>query len=404
MNGKGRLKLDKTALFSLLIGVGIFLFNSTLRNQISQSIIMSFNIPVYIAFLFFLPKSSGITKVSRRFVSRGVLTWLILLLIMFLSMMYSGSVRFTFIISIAIPVIIGFIELKDSNDIIRIFSIWTRILNFILLIVAIGGIIDLISGYSVTKFFTEFYHAEAILQMRIDEPNRIISVLGHPLYASEIGLIGCICNYIDIVSLKTTKHQIFWFAISIVVIALCGSKIAFVLALFLMLMLNLENRKIRNFLLLIIIIYIMYSIGLFDVVIERFANGIKSGDLTTGRNVRLLELYGAGTLDFKFFVGHGRELNEHFIIALEYPALRLAYRYGIFYTICLLGVIFAYPLIIILRRKQLFLFWALLCLIIDVNTFSGLTSTGDGMLLFNIMLFLFMNLSKKIYYEAYSKK
>ena len=57
MNGKGRLKLDKTALFSLLIGVGIFLFNSTLRNQISQSIIMSFNIPVYIAFLFFLPKS-----------------------------------------------------------------------------------------------------------------------------------------------------------------------------------------------------------------------------------------------------------------------------------------------------------------------------------------------------------
>lgn len=401
---RGRLKLDKTAVFSFLIGFGILFFNVTIRNQISQSTLMLFNIPVYIAFLFFLPGSSGIKKISRKFVEKGIFLWLMLLLIMLISMIHSGAVRITFIISIAIPVIIGFVELKDSNDINRVFLIWLKILNFVLMLVAIGGIVDLISGYAVTKFFTDFYHTEAILQMRTDEPNRIISVLGHPLVASEIGLIGCICNYIDMVFLNTTKHQILGFTVSIVVIALCGSKIAFILALFLMLILNIENKKIRNILLLIIVFYTMYSVGLFDVVIERFANGIKAGDLSTGRNVRLLELYSAGSLDFNFFTGHGEELSEHFIIALEYPVLRLAYRYGIFYTICLFGVIFIYPLITILRRKQIFLFWALLCLIIDVNTFSGLTATGDGMLLFNIMLFLFMNISNKIYYGIYDAK
>lgn len=404
MSRGGRLKLDKIGIFSFLMGIGLLLFNATIRAQISQSIIMAFNIPVYIAFLFFVPKSSGIRNISRKFIKEGIFIWLTLLLIMLISMINSNAVKITFIISIAIPIIIGFIELKDSRDIVRIFSIWLKILNLVLLLVAIGGFIDLISGYSVTKFFTEAYHTEAILQMRIDEPDRIISVLGHPLVSSEIGLIGCICNYIDIVSLKTTKYQIPKFIISMIVIALCGSKIAFVLALFLMLLLNIENRKIRNVILLFILVYILYSVGMFDVVLERFMNGIKSGDLTTGRNVRLLELYSAGTLDFKFFSGHGKELSEHFIIALEYPVLRLAYKYGIFYSICLFIAIFVYPLITILRRKQMFLFWALLCLIVDVNTFSSITATGDGMLLYNCMLFLFINISKKIYDDTYSTR
>ena len=380
-------------MFSLLIGIGLLLFNATFRTKISQSIILAFNIPVYIAFLFFLPKVPRIGKTSKKFIKK-LIVWLVLLSIMLVSMVRSDAIKTTFIIAIAIPIIIGLIELKDCRDIVRIFSVWLKILNIVLFLVTVGGLIDLISGYPVTKFFTEFYHTKSILQMRIDEPNRIISVLGHPLVSSEIGLMGCICNYIDAVSLKTTKHQISKFLISMIVIALCGSKIAFVLALFLMLLLNIENRKLRNIILTVILIYILYSVGMFDVVLERFVNGIKSGDLTTGRNVRFIELYSMGALKFNFFSGHGQELSEHFIIALEYPALRLSYRYGIFYTICLFGTIFVYPLVTVLRRKQLFLFWALLCLIIDVNTFSSLAATGDGMLIYNVMIFLFMNISK----------
>lgn len=396
MNEKRWLKIDRTTMFSLLIGIGLLLFNATLRSKISQSVIFAFNIPVYIAFLFFLPKAPRMGRTSKKFIKK-LIVWLVLLSIMLVSMVRSNAIKTTFIIAIAIPVIIGLIELKDCRDIVRVFSVWLKILNVVLFLVAVGGLIDLISGYSVTKFFTEFYHTEAILQMRIDEPSRIISALGHPLVSSEIGLIGCICNYIDAVSLKTTKHQISKFLVSMVVIALCGSKIAFVLALFLMLLLNIENRKLRNIILAVILIYILYAVGMFDVVLERFVNGIKSGDLTTGRNVRFAELYSAGALRFSFFSGHGQELSEYFIIALEYPALRLSYRYGIFYMICLFGTIFVYPLVTVLRRKQLFLFWALLCLIVDVNTFSSLAATGDGMLIYNVMIFLFMNISKFCY-------
>lgn len=400
MNRRILLRIDKTVIFGALIGVGLLLFNATTRTTISQSIIMTFNIPVYIAFLFFLPKSMGMGKISKKFLKK-IFIWLALALIMLISMAHSDAIKPAFIISISVPIIIGLVELRDSNDAVGVFSVWLKILNIVLFLVVAGGVIDLFSGYFVTEFFTNFYHTEAILQMRIDEPNRIITVLGHPLISSEIGLIGCICNYIDAVFFKTAKHQIFKFIISMIVIALCGSKVAFILALFLLILFNIGNRKIRNIILVFTLIYIFYSLGMFDVVIDRFVRGIQSGDLTTGRNVRLLELYSVGALDFKFFSGHGQELSEYFIIALEYPLLRLSYRYGIFYTICLFGVIFIYPLITILKRKQMLLFWGLLCLIIDVNTFSGLAATGDGMLLYNVVLFLFMNISQKIYCDMH---
>ena len=398
------IKLNKTVVFSFLISVGLLLFNATLRAKISPLVIMAFNIPVYLGFLFFLPNSTGIKHMSKKFLTKGVFTWLALLTIMLISMIGSGSIRLNFIIAVAVPVVLGFVELKKSYDIVPIFAIWLKILNFVLLLVALGGVFDLISGYSVTNFFTEFYKTEAILQMRIDEPERIISVLGHPLVASEIGLIGCICNYIDTIALKTSNYQVLGFAVSLVVIALSGSKIAFFLALIIMLMLSRGNHKIRNTLLLVIIAYGIYSLGLFDVVIERFVEGVRSGDLSTGRNVRLEQLYSAKALEFNFFSGHEQELSEHFVIALEYPILRLSYRYGIFYTICLCAAIFLRPLIIIFRRKQFYLFLVLLFLIIDVNTFSSITATGDGMLLYSVMIFFFMNISHYLLYKKVNIK
>lgn len=397
MRRESILIVNKCTLFSLLIGCGILLFNASIRNVISGSMLMAFNLPVYFAFLCCVPKSHGVMELSRSFLSRRVTIWLGIILLMLGSMARNGVIKPHFIISIAVPIIVGYIEIWRSEDIRRIFCIWIIILNSVLAIVAVGGVIDVLFGYPVTEFFTELYHTEAILQMRIDEPSRIISVLGHPLFGSEIGLIGCICNYIDVKFLKTQKRPMLGYFYGIVVIALSGSKTAFLLALVIALMLSSGHHKMRNFLLLAIAGYVVYALGLFDIILGRFIHGIESGDITTGRNVRLLELYQTGMLEFKFFSGHAEELSERFIIALEYPLLRLSYKYGVIFAICISLVIFVRPLVLIFKRRQNVLGLCLLLLIVDVNTYSGLVATGDGMLLYNIMLFFILNLSKYMY-------
>lgn len=108
----------------------------------------------------------------------------------------------------------------------------------------------------------------------------------------------------------------------------------------------------------------------------------------------LAMLLETGSLKFDFFIGHaGSELSETMIAALEYPPLRWAYLFGIWFSVLMCIILFIIPAIRILKNKNLKIFVVLLILIFDVNSYNGITTQSDQMLLYCVSVFLLLNLS-----------
>ena len=62
----------------------------------------------------------------------------------------------------------------------------------------------------------------------------------------------------------------------------------------------------------------------------------------------------SGYLKFNFFVGHaGTELSERMIAALEYPPLRWAYLFGIWFAIMICVVLFIIPFVKIIKSRNI---------------------------------------------------
>ncbi len=387
MQSRYVIKLNTSILFSLFLSVGLLFFNVNLRTRINSSSVLAVNLMVYFAFVFYLIQSRKPTRATKSKVVLIIAVVLVLCLHV-ICMFLNNLINVRYIIAFDFPLFLLLIQIREIESMEVIFSYWTKVFNIAIWLVVIGGLIDRLFGYTVTNFFTNFYNTDAILQMRIDEPSRIISFLGHPLFASEVSLICFISNYILSEYFEKKNKLLFKAGLCLVACALCGSKTVFLLLLVLVLIFNFNNKRLRNILYLIIGCYILYLLGVFDIIIGRFIKSIELGDWSTGRNVWLSELYQSGSLDFKWFIGHTAELSDRYIIALEYPILRFSYRYGIFYTLCLS--------IYILRRKQYKILICLVALIIDINTYSSIAAIGDGMLLYCSVLFLFLNISNYI--------
>lgn len=392
-----KFKIKKYILYGAIAIVSLLFLNSYMRSLISTSFLLSINLPVYVAlFMLINNKKKSVTK-------EQILRFFIVTIIVFVmveAMISSNAFKPRLLLSICLPLIFVFSNLDSENCSLDLFKNATKIINFTLLVVAILGVVDTLSGFIITNYFTDFYGTDAMRQMRIDEPNRLITILGHPLVTSNIGLISCIFNAIELKYLDQDKKKIkkhyFYYFVAMIVIGFSGSKICFLLSLVIIMMLNFDKKKYRYMVLTVIIVYILYIVGAFDVIIERFLVGYVSGDFSTGRNVHFANLYSSGALKFDWFKGHGQEINEHFIIALEYPFLRLSFRYGIFFAVILYTYIFVYPVIKLWRRKQLFLLWLTMFYMVAINTYSSICSDGDGMLTYCLILFLILNFSNTI--------
>ena len=157
---------------------------------------------------------------------------------------------------------------------------------------------------------------------------------------------------------------------------------------------NVNKKGIKYFILVAAAVYWAYGYGLLDTVIGRFLDGFKSGDLTTGRNTALSLLMRNGYLNFNFLMGHaGADLSERMIAALEYPPLRWAYLFGVWFSVVMCIILFLTPAIKILKNKNIKIFIVLIILILDVNSYNGITTQSDQMLLYCVSVFLLLNLS-----------
>lgn len=150
----------------------------------------------------------------------------------------------------------------------------------------------------------------------------------------------------------------------------------------------------KYFIIVAAAVYWAYGYGLLDTVIGRFIAGFESGDITTGRNTALLRVIQGGVLRFNLLIGHaGMNLSERMIAALEYPPLRWAYLFGVWFSVLMCVVLFAIPAIKILKNKNIKIFIVFLILVLDVNSYNGITTQSDQMLLYCVSVFLLLNLS-----------
>lgn len=101
-----------------------------------------------------------------------------------------------------------------------------------------------------------------------------------------------------------------------------------------------------------------------------------------------------GYLHFNFLMGHaGADLSERMIAALEYPPLRWAYLFGVWFSVVMCIILFLTPAMMILKNKNIKIFIVLIILILDVNSYNGITTQSDQMLLYCVSVFLLLNLS-----------
>ena len=192
--------------------------------------------------------------------------------------------------------------------------------------------------------------------------------------------------------------EIVYTAIAVIAMAITTSKMGIVLILVGILYFNFNRKRIRYIVIMTLVGYATYSIGLFDAILERFNVAFSSGDITTGRNTALVALYSSGALSFDLLGGAGfTNMSTAMIAALEYPLLRLAYRHGIIYAVIVLLSVFVIPAIRLIRAHKMDLFVALLLIALDINTFDSIASVGDYMLIYCTFACLLMNLTDMDY-------
>jgi len=387
------IKSNKILKFSVfLITFGLLVFHYNLRIILNFNFFVSFFCVFGFLLIAFFFSKFKITRLKKEVFFSFLLCALSFSFMLF-SMYLNHNFNIRLLLLVGLPIFIIPIFFDNEDSFAYFLNFFSKCFNIIMLFVFLCGVIDIFYDYQLTKFFTNFYHTEAIFQMRLDEPYRIITFLGHPLITSELTLI-CFC--VNIIREKIYAQKInalFKYVIPIVVISLTGSKTAILLLLFSFLFLNYKNINVRKFLFLTIFLYLLYYFGLFDNIIQRFVSGFSSGDITSGRNSNLIKLLSSGDLQFFLFRGHQDIYTSTYIAALEYPFLRFSYRYGIFFAVLLYSLIFFYPLRKILLSKNKVLLFLFLIIFIDINSFSSICSTSDGMLFYCTFLFILLNAS-----------
>ena len=377
--------------FSLIIGILFFHYNL----RISFFPKLYINIFAFLGFflLFISLFKSNFTKINKKsflfFIS-----CLLLFIFLLINMIWNGNFNIVLLLSVCLPLFSLILYYNDVKSFEHFFIMFSNVLNILLLISFVFGIIDYYYDYSITNFFVRLFNSDAIIRMRVEEPYRIITFFGHPLRTSEIALIAFFFNILRFRYFNKKVNFLFQYVVPIGIIAFCGSKTAFILLLLSLIIINFNNKKLLSLFVLVFIISIFYNLGFFDSIINRFVSGFVSGDLSSGRNTSIVKLINDGEINFFLFKGHLDNYSSTYIAALEYPFLRFSYRNGIVFTCFLYLLIFIIPFKSLISSKKYYLLFCLIIIFIDVNSYSTICSTGDGMLLYCFFVFNILNFSR----------
>ena len=384
-----------------LICIGLLFMPSTIRTSALHSEWALINVASWLGIILLTKRyyNGGKVSVSKNG-KLGVANpiWIVLLVALFAmeSLMlpeFTATSEVKYIYATILPIYILY-SVVDDDDIICYTKLFSRLLTVASTIVVICGLMDMFLGVGIGNSIAIFTNAASLIESI--RQGRMVSYFGHPLLTAEIMILtfsfNTLVNYC--IEKKSIFYTVYYSLISVIGIGMCGGKTGLVLIAVEFALLYVNKKGLKYFIIVAAAVYWAYGYGLLDTVIGRFIAGFESGDITTGRNTALLRVLQGGVLRFNLLIGHaGMNLSERMIAALEYPPLRWAYLFGVWFSVLMCVVLFAIPAIKILKNKNIKIFIVFLILVLDVNSYNGITTQSDQMLLYCVSVFLLLNLS-----------
>ena len=384
-----------------LICIGLLFMPSTIRTSALHSEWALINVASWLGIILLTKRyyNGGKVSVSKNG-KLGVANpiWIVLLVALFAmeSLMlpeFTATSEVKYIYATILPIYILY-SVVDDDDIICYTKLFSRLLTVASTIVVICGLMDMFLGVGIGNSIAIFTNAASLIESI--RQGRMVSYFGHPLLTAEIMILtfsfNTLVNYC--IEKKSIFYTVYYSLISVIGIGMCGGKTGLVLIAVEFALLYVNKKGLKYFIIVAAAVYWAYGYGLLDTVIGRFIAGFESGDITTGRNTAVLRVIQGGVLRFNLLIGHaGMNLSERMIAALEYPPLRWAYLFGVWFSVLMCVVLFAIPAIKILKNKNIKIFIVFLILVLDVNSYNGITTQSDQMLLYCVSVFLLLNLS-----------
>lgn len=384
-----------------LICIGLLFMPSTIRTSVLHSEWALINVASWLGIILLTKRyyNGGKVSVSKNG-KLGVANpiWIVLLVALFAmeSLMlpeFTATSEVKYIYATILPIYILF-SVVDDDDIICYTKLFSRLLTVASTIVVICGLMDMFLGVGIGNNIAIFTNAASLIESI--RQGRMVSYFGHPLLTTEIMILtfsfNTLVNYY--IEKKSIFYTVYYSLISVIGIGMCGGKTGLVLIAIEFALLYVNKKGLKYFIIIAAAVYWAYGYGLLDTVIGRFIAGFESGDITTGRNTALLRVIQGGMLRFNLLIGHaGINLSERMIAALEYPPLRWAYLFGVWFSVLMCVVLFVIPAIKILKNKNFKIFIVFIILVLDVNSYNGITTQSDQMLLYCVSVFLLLNLS-----------
>lgn len=384
-----------------LICIGLLFMPSTIRTSALHSEWALINVASWLGIILLTKRyyNGGKVSVSKNG-KLGVANpiWIVLLVALFAmeSLMlpeFTATSEVKYIYATILPIYILY-SVVDDDDIICYTKLFSRLLTVASTIVVICGLMDMFLGVGIGNSIAIFTNAASLIESI--RQGRMVSYFGHPLLTAEIMILtfsfNTLVNYC--IEKKSIFYTVYYSLISVIGIGMCGGKTGLVLIAVEFALLYVNKKGLKYFIIVAAAVYWAYGYGLLDTVIGRFIAGFESGDITTGRNTALLRVIQGGVLRFNLLIGHaGMNLSERMIAALEYPPLRWAYLFGVWFSVVMCIILFLTPAMMILKNKNIKIFIVLIILILDVNSYNGITTQSDQMLLYCVSVFLLLNLS-----------
>lgn len=393
---KGLFRPDLTDPRQILLIVSVFVLAAFLLLGIEAESVALFICPVLCP-LFFLYVSRRETPIGRRGLTDPL--WIILIAAVFVltisNLERDNMVEYLY--ATLCPLFFLYISISDE-DTVRYVGIFTRALTIVCTVIVLCGVIDMVTGFTVSRFIAEYTQTASLLGML--KEGRMVSYMGHPLQTVELMLLCFLFNTLHSFYLKektSIVYVIYYSLISAAGIGMSGGKSGLVLLAVSFVVLYANKTGFKYILFILVAGVAAWRLGLLDTAINRLVTGITTGNLTTGRFKALSKLWNSGELTFEFFRGHaGETMSTDMISALEFPPLRWAYQFGIWFSIAVSGYLFLPPLIKAIKAKNIPILAAMLILMLDVNTYNGLTTLSDLLLLYCVAVFLLLNLLRVI--------
>lgn len=394
-----KVRIDGYSILFFILS-SIFLFGNQIRYGLSP-VLYQVNV-IYIVVLLML-----FVKYGKCLQTKDFLLWIALtmqMLIVNLMNDCTGSEIFRNFMIMYLPLLLLMFDfssiIKDRDKSVRKLI---KIYNFFVYVQLVIYFADTVLGGTVIKWFAS-HLTPKISQYLVNRDfglftYRFTSYLGQSLFVSEVFVIFLLLNlFYNKKSKEILCNRYFIYAVSILGVLIAGSRTGtFLVAAVITVDLLFEKRKALSIIVVMCLFILIQYLGVFDVLLGRMS----AVSLTAGRNEAWELLKKANVLNIHLFYGTGMRTHDLWtqIIgssrasnAFEYPVRTLIYRIGLLPMLGWCYIMFFKPLKTLIRTGGGILFLAVL--IIEVNTFNGISEVSDLVLLYALSAQLILIIAK----------